>query len=82
MPGDLRFEALDIEIKRGGVSYAVDTVAQLRELYTAAEFFFIIGVAIAIARWLVIRKEEKAAAELADATRGGPPGNLGGTKPK
>jgi len=44
--------------------------------------FFIIGVAIAIARWLVIRKEEKAAAELADATRGGPPGNLGGTKPK
>ena len=41
--GDLRFEASDIEIRRSGISYAVDTVAQLRELYAEAEFFFIIG---------------------------------------
>jgi len=41
--GDPRFEALDLEIKRGGVSYAVDTVAQLRGLYPNAVLFFIIG---------------------------------------
>lgn len=41
--GDLRFEALNIEIQRGGVSYAVDTVRQLHDLYREADLFFIIG---------------------------------------
>ena len=41
--GDLRFEALDIEIQRGGVSYAVDTVRQLHRLYRGADLYFIIG---------------------------------------
>jgi nicotinate-nucleotide adenylyltransferase len=41
--GDLRFEALDLEIRRGGVSYAIDTVAELRKSYGRAELFFIIG---------------------------------------
>jgi len=41
--GDLRFEVSDIEIQRGGISYAVDTVAQLHGLYPAQELDFIIG---------------------------------------
>ena len=41
--GDARFEVWDGEIKRGGVSYSVDTVRQLKTLYPNAELFFIIG---------------------------------------
>lgn len=41
--GDPRFEALDIEIRRAGISYAVDTVGQLRERYRDAELIFVIG---------------------------------------
>jgi len=41
--GDLRFEALDIEIQRGGVSYAVETARQLRGMYREADLFFLIG---------------------------------------
>lgn len=41
--GDPRFEALDIEIRRTGISYAVDTVGQLRETYKGSELIFIIG---------------------------------------
>jgi nicotinate-nucleotide adenylyltransferase len=40
---DLWFEATDIEIQRGGPSFAVDTVAELHALYPAAELHFIIG---------------------------------------
>lgn len=41
--GDSRFEASDVEIRRGGVSYAVDTVTQLHEVYPQAELIFVIG---------------------------------------
>jgi len=41
--GDLRFEPLDIEIRRRGVSYAIDTVAELRKIYPDAELHFIVG---------------------------------------
>lgn len=40
---NLQFELLDIEIKRGGASYAVDSVRQVREIIPAAEVVFIIG---------------------------------------
>lgn len=40
---DLRFEMSDIEIRRGGVSYAIDTVQELRNVYQGSELFFIIG---------------------------------------
>ncbi|MBA4386839.1 MAG: nicotinic acid mononucleotide adenylyltransferase [Verrucomicrobia bacterium] len=40
---DLRFELCDIEIRRGGISYAIDTVRELGLLYPGAELFFIIG---------------------------------------
>ena len=37
------FEADDIEIKRGGTSYSVDTLTELRRRDPRANFFFIIG---------------------------------------
>lgn len=40
---DLCFEASDMEVSRGGVSYAVDTVTELRKQHADAEVFFIIG---------------------------------------
>ncbi|MFC1499142.1 nicotinate-nucleotide adenylyltransferase [Verrucomicrobiota bacterium] len=40
---DLRFETCNIEIKRGGLSYTIDTIRELQQIYSKAEFFFIIG---------------------------------------
>ena len=41
--GDLRFELCDLEVRRGGVSYAADTARELADLYPCAELNFIIG---------------------------------------
>jgi nicotinate-nucleotide adenylyltransferase len=41
--GNDRFEVDDIEIKRGGKSYSVDTLVQLKGRYPRTNFFFIIG---------------------------------------
>ncbi len=38
-----RFLCLDMEIKRGGVSYTIDTLKELKNLYPYDEFFLIIG---------------------------------------
>jgi nicotinate-nucleotide adenylyltransferase len=43
LEGDPRFEVSDQEIKRGGISYSVDTVRALCERHPAAQLFFIIG---------------------------------------
>ena len=40
---DFRFEVSDIELGRGGVSYAIDSVSQLRAQRPAASLYFIIG---------------------------------------
>ena len=40
---DPRFEVSDIEIRRDGTSYTIDTVTQLKKLSPYAEFHFIIG---------------------------------------
>jgi len=40
---DLRFSVSDIELERGGVSYTVDTIRALREVYRNAELFLIVG---------------------------------------
>jgi nicotinate-nucleotide adenylyltransferase len=40
---DIRFEVSDIEIKRGGVSYTIDTVKELKAINKTARYFFIIG---------------------------------------
>ncbi len=39
-----RFSASDMEVKRGGKSYTVETVATLRTTYPLAEFYFITGL--------------------------------------
>ena len=41
--GDLRFESCDMEIRRGGVSYAIDTVAELTEAHPRSRLYFVIG---------------------------------------
>lgn len=40
---DPRFDVLDLEIRRGGASYAIDTITELREMHPGAELCFIIG---------------------------------------
>jgi nicotinate-nucleotide adenylyltransferase len=42
--GDPRFEADDLELRREGASYSVDTLRVLHERYPGAELFFILGV--------------------------------------
>jgi nicotinate-nucleotide adenylyltransferase len=37
------FEVSDIELKRGGVSYTIDTVKKLKELYPQDELYLIVG---------------------------------------
>ncbi len=37
------FRTLDIEIRRGGVSYTIDTVKEIRSSFEGIEFHFIIG---------------------------------------
>lgn len=37
------FRTLDIEVKRGGVSYTIDTIEELLETYPDFDFYFIIG---------------------------------------
>ena len=41
--GDPRFAVSDVDLKRGGATYSVDTLGDLRALHPAAEFFFITG---------------------------------------
>jgi nicotinate-nucleotide adenylyltransferase len=41
--GDKRFAVTDLEIRRGGKSYSVDTVVELQRRQPRAEFHFIIG---------------------------------------
>lgn len=38
-----KFEVCDIEIRRGGPSYTIDTITELKKLNPAAEYYFIIG---------------------------------------
>jgi nicotinate-nucleotide adenylyltransferase len=39
-----KFESSDIEIKRGGFSYSIDTVVQLEKIYPSDELYFIAGI--------------------------------------
>ncbi|MGQ9661496.1 MAG: nicotinate-nucleotide adenylyltransferase [Kiritimatiellia bacterium] len=41
--GDWRFRASDIEIRRGGISYAVDTLLDLHTADSTCAYYFIIG---------------------------------------
>ena len=37
------FTVSDIEIRRSGLSYTIDTLKKLQEMYSVAEFYFIVG---------------------------------------
>ena len=41
--GDYNFDVSSIEIDRGGTSYTIDTITELKRRYPDAELFFIIG---------------------------------------
>jgi len=41
--GDERFKICDVEIRRGGVSYSIDTIAELKQEHPEDELHFIIG---------------------------------------
>ena len=43
LEGELRFEASDIEVRRGGMSWSVDTIRELRASYPGAEITLIVG---------------------------------------
>ncbi|MDW8344666.1 MAG: nicotinate-nucleotide adenylyltransferase [Verrucomicrobiae bacterium] len=43
LAGDSRFVPLDLELRRGGISYSVDTLEELRRIYPTTQFYFIIG---------------------------------------
>lgn len=40
---NLGFELLDIELRRGGVSYSVDSLREIRSVHPNADLFFMIG---------------------------------------
>jgi nicotinate-nucleotide adenylyltransferase len=40
---NLSFDLLDIELRRGGVSYSVDSLREIRTLHPHADLFFLIG---------------------------------------
>jgi nicotinate-nucleotide adenylyltransferase len=41
--GEPRFQVSTLEIERGGISYSVDTLRELRRRHPRADFFFVIG---------------------------------------
>jgi nicotinate-nucleotide adenylyltransferase len=41
---NLRFEASDLELRRGGVSYTFDTLTEVQAQHPAAQLFFVIGL--------------------------------------
>jgi nicotinate-nucleotide adenylyltransferase len=41
--GDKHFQALDVEIKRPGISFTIDTIRNLKTLYPGDDFHLIIG---------------------------------------
>ena len=41
--GDKSFEVCDLELKRGGISYTIDTIRQLKEIYSQDELYLIVG---------------------------------------
>ena len=51
--GDPRFGVLDLELRRGGTSYTVDTVRELRGRLPGAELYWVIGTdqMVRLAEW-------------------------------
>jgi nicotinate-nucleotide adenylyltransferase len=74
--GDERLDVCDLEVARGGPSYTVDTLRELRELLPGDELVFILGgdIALGLPSWrepeAVLELATLAVAERADAVRG------------
>jgi nicotinate-nucleotide adenylyltransferase len=53
LKGQPGFSVEDLELKRGGVSYTVETLEALRSRYRGADFFFLLGTdaALDLPRW-------------------------------
>ncbi len=68
------FEALDIEIKRKGVSYTVDTLGQLQKKYPKSNLYLIIGsdLANSFDKWRQPDKIKKLAEVIAAPRKGIP----------
>ncbi len=43
LEGSLQFEVCDLEVRRGGTSYSIDTMRELARRYPGSEIYFIIG---------------------------------------
>ncbi len=43
LEGSLLFEVCDLEVRRGGTSYSIDTMRELARRYPGSELYFIIG---------------------------------------
>jgi nicotinate-nucleotide adenylyltransferase len=70
--GDPRFEACDLELRREGPSYTVDTLRQLSALHPGAELFLLVGADVV--REMPAWREPQEVARLATIvaiTRGG-----------
>ena len=52
------FKTLDIELKRGGISYTIDTITELKSIYPTFDFHFIIGADMVnyLPKWQGIHK--------------------------
>ena len=50
---DSRFEVLDIEVARGGKSYTVDTLNEIKKMYPESELFLFMGddMLLSFNRW-------------------------------
>ncbi len=80
--GDGRFEADDLELRREGPSYTVDTLRALRERFPAFELFFLIG-ADALREFHTWKEPDEVArlAHLVVFARGGEPAEPYGSLP-
>lgn len=58
---DKRFKVEDCEIKRGGTSYTIDTIRELKRKYPDGQFYLIIGSDLAndFPRWKEYQEVEK-----------------------
>jgi nicotinate-nucleotide adenylyltransferase len=74
--GDERLDVCELEVARGGPSYTVDTLRELRELLPDDELVFILGgdIALGLPSWrepeAVLELATLAVVERADAVRG------------
>ena len=59
--GNPHFELSDLEVRRGGVSYSIDTVNALRKESPSATFYFLIGsdALQGLSRWKQIEELER-----------------------